>query len=151
MNDSDIHFFTSHFYTTLLNEGEDAVMSWTSKKNINVFQKKFIFIPINKDLHWSLCVIVNPGHIMHAFEDDEEKKSELPLPGLIFLDSLSLHRKPTIRSKLQKWLNAEWTRLHGEPEQPSPFNKKTFRLFSPRGKFATIMSQDPRLHSFVLL
>ena len=41
----DIHVFTSHFYSTLEKEGPPAVASWTKKRNINVFAKKFIFIP----------------------------------------------------------------------------------------------------------
>jgi Ulp1 family protease len=43
-----------------------------------VFSKKFIFVPVNGDLHWSLCVIVNPGQIMHVFNDnsDEEEDNE---------------------------------------------------------------------------
>jgi len=26
-----------------------------------------VFVPINKDLHWSLCVVVNPGEIAKMF------------------------------------------------------------------------------------
>ena len=57
---SDVHFFTSHFMTTLKNEGTQVVSSWTANKNINVFKKRLIFVPVNADLHWSLCVVVNP-------------------------------------------------------------------------------------------
>jgi Ulp1 family protease len=48
-----------------------------------VFNKKFIFVPVNGDLHWSLCVIVNPGRILDVIhdagnvsdtEEDEEKE-----------------------------------------------------------------------------
>lgn len=131
---SDIHFFTSHFYTTLLNEGAEAVMSWTSRKKLDIFQKKFIFIPINKDLHWSLCVVVNPGAAENSFEEDEAKKAKLSLPCLIFFDSLNLHRKKTIRTNLQKWLNAEWKRLRPKSIIPPPFQNKTFGMFTPRGK-----------------
>jgi len=44
---SDIHIFTTHFYTTLAEEGPEAVASWTQKKkgSINIFKKKLIFIP----------------------------------------------------------------------------------------------------------
>ncbi|KAL3903413.1 MAG: hypothetical protein SGILL_010456, partial [Bacillariaceae sp.] len=63
LQESDVHFFTSHFFTTLSKNGPAAVTSWTSKKNIDIFKKKLIFIPINKTMHWSLCVVVNPGEI----------------------------------------------------------------------------------------
>ncbi len=49
--------------TTLKEKGPNAVTSWTEKKNIDLFQKKFVFIPVNADLHWSLCVVVNPGKV----------------------------------------------------------------------------------------
>ena len=63
IRDSDVHFFTSHFMTTLENEGTQEVSSWTANKNINVFEKRLVFIPVNENLHWSLCVVVNPGLI----------------------------------------------------------------------------------------
>ena len=75
---SNVHFFTSHFMTTLKDEGIQAVASWTANKNINVFDKKLIFIPINANLHWSLCVVVNPGHIANSFSQEgspDQKRS----------------------------------------------------------------------------
>lgn len=73
---SDVHFFTTHFMTTLKKDGPKAVASWTVKKNINIFEKKFIFIPIHADLHWSLCVVVNPGLIANFFNSDTALASE---------------------------------------------------------------------------
>ena len=40
-----MHVFSTHFYTTLEREGPAAVEKWTKRKNINIFQRKFIFIP----------------------------------------------------------------------------------------------------------
>ena len=74
--DSDVHFFTSHFMTTLKNEGIQAVSSWTANKNINVFKKRLIFVPVNADLHWSLCVVVNPGLIANNYDRIAEKHDE---------------------------------------------------------------------------
>lgn len=74
--DSDVHFFTSHFMTTLKDEGTKAVSSWTANKNINVFKKRLIFIPVNENLHWSLCVVVNPGLIANNYDRIAEKHDE---------------------------------------------------------------------------
>ena len=52
---SNTHFFSTHFYTALASKGQ-SVQRWTEKKNLNVFEKKFIFIPVNRSLHWSLAV-----------------------------------------------------------------------------------------------
>ena len=69
--DPDVHVFTSHFMTTLSNEGPEAVSSWTAKKKIDIFEKKLIFVPVNRDLHWSLCVVVNPGFIGNNYDEDK--------------------------------------------------------------------------------
>jgi len=74
--DSDVHFFTSHFMTTLKDEGPEAVSSWTAKKNINIFKKKFVFIPVNADLHWSLCVVVNAGLIANWYDSENVPDTE---------------------------------------------------------------------------
>ena len=34
---------------------------WTIKKKINLFEKDFVFIPINENSHWFLAIICNPG------------------------------------------------------------------------------------------
>jgi Ulp1 family protease len=73
--DSDVHIFTSHFMSTLSSDGAKAVSSWTAKKKINIFEKKLIFVPVNSDLHWSLCVVVNPGSIANNSEEDYHSKS----------------------------------------------------------------------------
>lgn len=57
--------------STLASDGAKAVSSWTAKKRIDIFEKKLIFVPVNSDLHWSLCVVVNPGFI--ANNSDNEK------------------------------------------------------------------------------
>ena len=57
--------------TTLKDEGPEAVSSWTAKKNINIFKKKFVFIPVNADLHWSLCVVVNAGLIANWYNENQ--------------------------------------------------------------------------------
>lgn len=109
--------------------------SWTAKKNINIFEKKFLFIPINKDLHWSLCAVVNPGCIINSYELDLDKKAELDVPCLIFMDSLRMHRKNVIRQKIENWLNSEWNRINPD-KQPKPFTTNKFQLFTPTGKDA---------------
>jgi Ulp1 family protease len=62
--------------TTLKEKGPEAIASWTEKKNINVFEKKLVFIPVNADLHWSLCVVVNPGLIANNLDSDLDPTEE---------------------------------------------------------------------------
>jgi Ulp1 family protease len=83
-----VFFLPSFFYTQLANEGLASVANWTIKQNkkiqVAVFEKKFVFIPIHGNSHWSLAVIINPGLIAKSYRlkdgllDDNEKASEWP-------------------------------------------------------------------------
>jgi Ulp1 family protease len=66
-NISDIYAFSCQFYTRLLQvkdhrEAYKLVAGWT--KAFDLFAKKFIFIPINLDKHWSLFIIVRPDLVI---------------------------------------------------------------------------------------
>lgn len=51
LDPEDFHVFTSHFFTTLATSGYDAVRSWV--KDVPKFlQKKYVFVPICRDMHW---------------------------------------------------------------------------------------------------
>ncbi|XP_038888440.1 probable ubiquitin-like-specific protease 2A isoform X2 [Benincasa hispida] len=68
------YFFNSFFFRKLVDldknlssacGGRDAyqrVHKWTKK--VNLFQKDYIFIPVNYSLHWSLVVICHPGEVI---------------------------------------------------------------------------------------
>ena len=121
---SDLHFFTTHFFTALSEDGPEAVENWTAKKNIDIFTKKLVFIPINRSLHWSLCILVNPGKIMDNDFDDDDYGSERPYSCMLFLDSLKAHSRFFVKRHILKWLNSEWTRL-GKDKQggTNPFTQ----------------------------
>jgi Ulp1 family protease len=116
------------------------VKRWTEKKGIDIFDKKFIFIPINKTLHWSQCIVVNPGAIIqhnkwHKEGFQEEKVDmDAPLPCILFLDSLKAHQKAQVAKNVRAWLNAEWKRL-GKSDDPAlaPFNS-SMTVLSPKSK-----------------
>ena len=72
--DNSCHFFTSLFYTMLSTKGPDSVAKWSAAKQLNVFEKRYIFIPVNESLHWSLAVVVNPGEIVRKHEEKEVSK-----------------------------------------------------------------------------
>lgn len=67
------YFFSSHFFTQLNgtngaheltkadpDERFARVARWTQKET-NLFDKRFLFIPINDSFHWSVAVFCNPG------------------------------------------------------------------------------------------
>ncbi|EJK60337.1 hypothetical protein THAOC_19325, partial [Thalassiosira oceanica] len=131
---SSVHFFPAQFYRVLQGGGPEVVASWTA--SIDIFKKKFVFVPINKDMHWSLCVIVNPGEIASVY--DEDVPSECEHPCLLFLDSLKMHNKDRIRKMLLKWLNFEWmAKKKGEEDDGrvlprDPFQNNSMNLIVPK-------------------
>ncbi|KAJ7625377.1 hypothetical protein DFH06DRAFT_1229348 [Mycena polygramma] len=61
-----IHVFSSFFYKKLNKknpmEGYESVRKWTSK--FDLFDKKYIIVPINENLHWYLAIIYHPEHTL---------------------------------------------------------------------------------------
>ena len=121
--------------TTLKMDGPDAVVSWTKKKGINIFEKKLIFIPVNADLHWSLLVVVNPGLIANVYNDDLPETEDHSF--ILFLDSLKMHNKHVYAKHIRQWLNSEHRRLgRGEVGgMIDPFTHDCIRVVSPKSTY----------------
>lgn len=114
------HFFNSFFFRKLADldkdqpgacEGKEAfqrVLKWTRK--VNVFEKDYIFIPVNYRLHWSLIVICHPGEV--ANDEDEEIESSPKVPCILHMDSIrGSHRG--LKNLVQRYLCEEWKEKHG--------------------------------------
>jgi sentrin-specific protease 7 len=110
-------FFTSHFYTKLVEGGPELVARWTKDKD--VFTKRLIIVPIEMGGHWSICVVVNPGSILEHIKVDATLSPSAPCPCLIFMDSMKCHNKDAIGTKMRTWLNSEW-RVRVRNERPGP-------------------------------
>lgn len=89
-----IHVFSSFFYKRL-NQRErrnapdttnlpiqkrkhNRVKTWT--RHVDLFQKDFIFVPINESAHWYLAVICFPGLKGPVFEQNPLCQGEFPAP-----------------------------------------------------------------------
>jgi Ulp1 family protease len=75
-----IHIFSSLFFTRLTKSGKNAhersktikyeqVKKWT--KNVNLFEKEYIIIPIEQKNHWLLAIVTNPGYCVGRIPDDD--------------------------------------------------------------------------------
>lgn len=61
--------FTTHFYSTLQNSGYQGVRKWAKRKQINVTQTDYIFVPINRNnSHWCLAVINNKAQSFEFYD-----------------------------------------------------------------------------------
>uniref|UniRef100_M4C2N6 Ubiquitin-like protease family profile domain-containing protein n=1 Tax=Hyaloperonospora arabidopsidis (strain Emoy2) TaxID=559515 RepID=M4C2N6_HYAAE len=110
-------FLSSHFYSRLragkgataearMKAGYKNVSTWLSRSSL--FTRSIIFIPINKDVHWSLAVILNPG-IAGLESSDEDAFSCIAV-----LDPLgSYHRKAAIIRNLRAFLQMQWASSEG--------------------------------------
>lgn len=139
---SPLHIFSTHFYTTLSNDGTEAVKSWTARKNVDIFKKRYIFLPINKSSHWLLCLVANPAYVSNVSGDNDTQRFDCgtgPFPCILLLDSSKVHPKDIVAGHVRKWLNGEWMRLmapkHGGVD---PFNTSTMAVFTPKSKFLSM-------------
>ena len=72
--DETLCFFTSYFYDKILRKEWKEAEQWLlniSSKNIDIFEKKFLLLPIHYDVHWSLLVVVNAQGLFKNTNDNE--------------------------------------------------------------------------------
>ena len=104
----DVHIFNQFFYTKLdsaINEKNESarlkLAKWT--KNVNIFDKKLLIIPINSALHWSLAIITNPGYSKlnepaMDIEDFQETSYDFCRNKVLSIISTSIFNEP-------EWVN----------------------------------------------
>ena len=80
----NVHAFSSLFYNKLISRdgltAKDiraqgginyrAVARWA--RHINLFEKEFLYIPVNKGIHWSLFIVVRPNLLVPKFHERSE-------------------------------------------------------------------------------
>ncbi|XP_058223268.1 probable ubiquitin-like-specific protease 2B [Rhododendron vialii] len=115
------HFFNSFFFRKLIDldkdpssafEGRAAfqrVRKWTRK--VNLFEKDYVFIPINFNYHWSLIVICHPGEVAKFQDEDMEKP--LKVPCILHMDSIK-GSHTGLKDLVQSYLWEEWKEKHKE-------------------------------------
>lgn len=151
---SDVYFFSTHFYTKLteertrgdMNAGNELVAKWTNKprKHIDIFSKKFICIPVNHgNQHWGLFVLVNVGKILisHKYHNSRGKEidSKEPAPFMLYFDSMGAAGSLNYYHKrICSWLDFEVKKRKLFPEVTCPFENKNknvlFPIYAPKGK-----------------
>ncbi|XP_010277496.1 PREDICTED: probable ubiquitin-like-specific protease 2B [Nelumbo nucifera] len=109
------HFFNSFFFRKLADMDKDPssasegraafqrVRKWTRK--VNLFEKDYIFIPVNFNLHWSLMVICHPGEIVNFKDEDLIKATKVPC--ILHMDSIKGSHKG-LKNLVQSYLWEEW-------------------------------------------
>uniref|UniRef100_A0A452HWI6 Sentrin-specific protease 6 n=1 Tax=Gopherus agassizii TaxID=38772 RepID=A0A452HWI6_9SAUR len=142
-----IHVFSSFFYKRLnqrerrnLHETANLsvqqkrhgrVKTWT--RHVDVFEKDFIFVPLNEAAHWFLAVICFPGLEKPRYEpnphyhesapmqikassSERENSTPSPLPNELDSSSQSSPSKSTVKRTLNKKLSVALTDTNREME-----------------------------------
>ena len=109
--------FSSFFYKRLLEGDSDEgiasrvssrtrttytnVENWT--KNVDIFAKRFIVVPVNESLHWSVAIICNPGAILKKTPQPVDEDCHISgedeaflQPCILIMDSLNAHNKARV-------------------------------------------------------
>uniref|UniRef100_A0A8C5FCH7 SUMO specific peptidase 3b n=1 Tax=Gadus morhua TaxID=8049 RepID=A0A8C5FCH7_GADMO len=71
-----VHFFNSFFYDKLRTKGYDGVKRWT--KNVDIFQKDLLLIPIHLEVHWSLVCVDIPRRAITYFDSQRTLNRRCP-------------------------------------------------------------------------
>ena len=107
-----IHIFDTFFYKKLtdrnessktLNEAYEAMKSWT--KDVNVFEKDVLVVPVNEKAHWYVVFIINPAKAFSSASNspsNEEKDN----CQLFVVDSLHRSRSGVL-ANLKQFLACE--------------------------------------------
>ncbi|CAM9201167.1 unnamed protein product [Chrysoparadoxa australica] len=129
------HFLSSHFFSMLkdysLNDLKlqfASVQRWT--KGAALFEKKFVFVPIVEDLHWSLSVICNLCEFYKDGNGQARCKADSPKPCVLFMDSLNSHKPRRILKYLRAYVEMEWESLH--PGKQVKFDEDMMPLVQPK-------------------
>ena len=83
-----IHAFNTLFFTKLTEvkdhqRGFELVKKWT--QHVDIFEKDFVLVPVNKDLHWSLIIIARLNLLK---PNEEEKENMTDIDGPEFLQDM---------------------------------------------------------------
>ncbi|KAL8162387.1 hypothetical protein V2J09_013876 [Rumex salicifolius] len=109
------HFFNSFFFRKLadLDKNPDSafdgkaafqrVRKWTRK--VNFFEKDYVFIPVNYNLHWSLIVLCHPGRVADIIDEKLNESSRVPC--ILHMDSIR-GSHTGLKKLIQSYLLEEW-------------------------------------------
>lgn len=165
------HVFSSFFYKQLSKRraaGEDAiatipdrhtrhqrVKTWT--RNVDIFSKDFLFIPVNQECHWFLVLVCFPGleqSRVEPFSPGSDviksgfglrsqtppectqkgcgKTTVLQRPVLLVMDSLKLSHHENVTRLIRDYLWAEWQVQRGSKRLFSSVTLKSFNCRVPQ-------------------
>ncbi|PUZ54881.1 hypothetical protein GQ55_5G167100 [Panicum hallii var. hallii] len=121
----DLYMFNTYFYSKL----EEALSTLGDRdsqfsklrrwwRNVDIFKKAYIILPINEMMHWSLIIVCMPTK-----EGDSG-------PIMLHLDSLGLHNSQKLFDTVARYLEAEWRHLQKDSSYDIPFSGMIWKRLS---------------------
>lgn len=123
-----VHVFSSLFFKAITGscqtgrnwdrayEIHKRVERWT--KNVDVFSKDILLIPVHRAMHWSLAVVIYPGEYAKMIHNryvkispkqgDRKKVDKSKRPCIALMDSIQTHKLADVKRYLRRWLLFEW-------------------------------------------
>ncbi|MCO5564998.1 hypothetical protein L7F22_018668 [Adiantum nelumboides] len=108
----NFYFFNTFFFKKLLLEKRkktkgssyySELRKWT--KGVNIFEKKYLLVPVHDCAHWSLAII--------CFATNPQERNEV-LPYILHLDSMREgHLSKEVFHVLSRYIEAEWIHIRG--------------------------------------
>jgi Ulp1 protease family, C-terminal catalytic domain len=79
-----VYFYNSYFFERLMQKSKgrkgidyDSVQKWT--RNIDIFDRDFVVLPVNESYHWYVVIICNLSKVSTLVDDDGERlATEVP-------------------------------------------------------------------------
>ena len=84
-----------------------------------------MLIPININLHWSLCVVITPSTTDHPTNTQSLR------PQIMVLDSADIHDKIIIAQHIRTWLEHEWITRNAPTPLPKAYQSNEFPTTTP--------------------
>ena len=165
----DVHAFPCDFFTMLsagnergkLRADKDKarrvyarVERWT--RNVDIFAKRFLLVPVLDQHHWSLAIVCHPGELakraiarerreregLDAIDEVDEGEDCPVRPCVIHMDSNRQHSAKKIEKFLRCFLELEWRKRHAD-EPPFTCRERTARAGGPPADLLLAMPKVP--------
>ncbi|KAJ3256241.1 hypothetical protein HK103_005604 [Boothiomyces macroporosus] len=87
------HFFNSFFFEQLMSSKDERkfefayerIRKWTNR--VDIFEKDYLIIPVNENLHWYLAIVYNPGAcLLELKETDMDLVEEVVAESKVISD-----------------------------------------------------------------
>jgi Ulp1 family protease len=82
-----VYFYNSYFFERLMQNSKgkkgidyESVQKWT--RNIDIFDRDFVVVPVNESYHWYVVIICNLSRVNSLADDDGEDVATEVLPSM---------------------------------------------------------------------